>query len=237
MEPDTDRIEKKVLLRAPLSRVWRAVSDATEFGAWFGVAFEGPFRPGARMTGKIVPTRADAEVAKLQEPYEGKRFEIHVDRIEPERLFSFHWHPFAIDPAFDYSSESMTLVVFALEETPGGTLLTITESGFDRIPRARRAQASTMRPTTMDGPIRRSSSRSICLMPHSRAPTLKASAPLFAALGDQTRLALVVRLCAQGPQSIAKLTAGSDVTRQAVTKHLLVLADAGLVRGERDGRE
>ena len=138
-----DRIEKKVLLRAPLERVWRAVSDAGQFGAWFGVAFDGPFVAGARLTGRIVPTKADEEVAKLQKPYEGAAFEIYVDRIEAERLFSFRWHPFAIDPTFDYSKEPTTLVVFELEEAAGGTLLTITESGFDRIPLARRAQAFT----------------------------------------------------------------------------------------------
>ena len=140
---ETDRIEKKILLRAPLDRVWRAVSDARQFGAWFGVAFDGPFAPGVRMTGTIVPTKADEEVAKLQKPYEGRTFEFTVDRIEPGRLFSFRWHPFAVDPAVDYASEPTTLVVFELEEVAGGTSLTITESGFDRIPLARRAQAFT----------------------------------------------------------------------------------------------
>ncbi|MGA2450472.1 MAG: SRPBCC family protein [Polyangiaceae bacterium] len=141
MPTDKDRIEKKILLHAPLGRVWRALSDARRFGAWFGVDFEGPFTPGARMTGRIVPTTVDEEVAKLQKPYEGKPFEITVDRAEPERIFSFRWHPFAIDPAEDYSSEPTTLVVFELAEVEGGTLLTITESGFDGIPLARRAQA------------------------------------------------------------------------------------------------
>jgi uncharacterized protein YndB with AHSA1/START domain len=139
----TDRIEKKVLLRAPLERVWRAVSDAGEFGSWFGVAFDGPFVAGTRLTGKIVPTRYDAETAKLQEPHEGKAFNWLVDRIEPMRRISFRWHPFAVDPKIDYSKEPMTLIVFTLEDAPGGTLLTITESGFDRIPLERRAQAFT----------------------------------------------------------------------------------------------
>lgn len=138
-----DRIVKKTLLRAPRARVWRAVSDAKEFGAWFGVEFDAPFTAGARMTGKIVPTKADEEVAKLQKPHEGKTFEVTIDRIEPERLFSFRWHPFAVDPAYDYSSEPTTLVVFEMEQVAEGTLLTITESGFDRIPLARRAQAFT----------------------------------------------------------------------------------------------
>jgi uncharacterized protein YndB with AHSA1/START domain len=138
-----DRIEKKVLLRAPRDRVWRAISDAQEFGTWFGVAFDGPFVPGARLTGRIVPTKVDAGVAKAQEPHAGKAFEVTVDRIEPMRLFSFRWHPFAVDAGIDYSTEPATLVTFELEDAPGGTTLTITESGFDRIPLERRAKAFT----------------------------------------------------------------------------------------------
>lgn len=144
MGTDTDRIEKTILLYAPLERVWRAVSDAREFGSWFGVEFDGSFAPGTLVTGKIVPTKADAEVARTQKAYEGAAFEFTVDRIEPERLISFRWHPFAIDPGVDYSSEPTTLIVFELEEKPNGTRLTITESGFDRIPLARRAKAFTM---------------------------------------------------------------------------------------------
>ncbi|HLK36098.1 MAG TPA: SRPBCC family protein [Polyangiaceae bacterium] len=137
----TDRIQKSILLRAPLPRVWRAISDAREFGTWFGVAFDGPFAPGARLTGKIVPTKVDPEVAELQAPHEGAKFEIFVDRIEPERLIAFRWHPFAVDPKVDYSAEPTTLVVFELEKLGEGTRLTVTESGFDAIPIARRADA------------------------------------------------------------------------------------------------
>ncbi len=138
---NTDRIEKKIVLRAPLDRVWRAISDANEFGSWFGMAFDGPFEEGARLTGKIAPTSVDPEVAKLQEPHVGKAFDFSVERIEPERLISFRWHPYAIDPDVDYSSEPMTLIVFELKEVAEGVLLTISESGFDRIPLARRAEA------------------------------------------------------------------------------------------------
>lgn len=141
MVTSTDRIEKKILLRAPIERVWRAISDAKEFGSWFGVALESDFVPGTRVAGTIAPTKVDPEVAKMQEPYVGTPFEFHVERIEPMRLFSFRWHPFAVDPAIDYSKEPMTLVAFELEEAPGGTMLTITESGFDRIPVERRAKA------------------------------------------------------------------------------------------------
>ena len=136
-----DRIEKKILLRAPLKRVWRALSDSKEFGTWFGVKFDAPFKPGARITGKIVGTAVDPEVAKLQKQHEHVPFEITIDRIEPERLFSFRWHPHAVEPGVDYSQEPTTLIEFTLEEVPNGVMLTVTESGFDQIPLARRAKA------------------------------------------------------------------------------------------------
>jgi uncharacterized protein YndB with AHSA1/START domain len=137
----TDRIEKKVLLRAPLARVWRAISDSNEFGSWFGVKFDGPFTPGGKLRGVIVPTTVNEEVAKSQKPYEGTPFEITVEQMEPDRLFSFRWHPFAVEPGVDFSLEPTTLVAFTLGETADGVMLTITESGFDQIPLARRAKA------------------------------------------------------------------------------------------------
>jgi uncharacterized protein YndB with AHSA1/START domain len=137
----TDRIEKKILLRAPRARVWRALTDSTEFGDWFGVKFDGPFAPGVLMRGTLVGTKADAEVAKAQKEHEGKSFEITVEKMEPERVFSFRWHPHAVDPAVDYSGEPTTLVEFLLEDSAGGILLTVTESGLDKIPLARRAAA------------------------------------------------------------------------------------------------
>jgi uncharacterized protein YndB with AHSA1/START domain len=138
---NTDRIEKKILLRAPLKRVWRAVSDSTEFGEWFGIRFDGPFTPGANLRGTIVGTTVDPEVAKAQKAYEGKVCDIVVERMDAERLFSFRWHPHAVDPSVDYAAEPTTLVAFELQETADGVMLTVTESGFDRIPLARRAQA------------------------------------------------------------------------------------------------
>ena len=131
----TDRIEKKVLLRAPRARVWRALTDAREFGQWFGVDLAEAFTPGARVKGKI---------SAMHKGYEGKPFEITIERMEPERLFSYRWHPYAHDPGVDYSSEPTTLVTFELTETGEGTLLTVVESGFDRIPLARRAEAYRM---------------------------------------------------------------------------------------------
>ena len=123
-----------------LAAKWRGLY-IEQFGIWFGVEFDAPFVAGTHATGRIVPTRVDAEVARMQEPYTGTAFDIHVDRIEPMQRFSFHWHPFAIDAGVDYSKEPATEVGFELEAADGGTLLTITESGFERLPAARRAGA------------------------------------------------------------------------------------------------
>jgi uncharacterized protein YndB with AHSA1/START domain len=134
-----DRIEKQITLRAPLARVWRALSDSREFGAWFGAEFDGPFVAGARVSGKIRPTQADPEVARLQAPHAGTPFDMFVERIEPPHLLAFRWLP-GVDSNPD---DPTTLVVFELSEVAGGTLLRITESGFDRIPLARRTRAFT----------------------------------------------------------------------------------------------
>jgi uncharacterized protein YndB with AHSA1/START domain len=136
-----DRIEKKILLRAPIARVWDAISDSSQFGAWFGVAFDGPFLVGAPASGRLVPTSVDAEVARQQKEYEGAAFNILIERMEPMRLFSFRWRPYALEPGVDYSAEPMTLIEFALEEAAGGVVLTITESGFTGIPLERRLKA------------------------------------------------------------------------------------------------
>jgi uncharacterized protein YndB with AHSA1/START domain len=139
----SDRIEKKIFLRASRGRVWRALTNAQEFGDWFGVTLDGSFTPGLLVRGVIAPTKVDPEVAAAQQPYAGMPFEITIDRMEPERLFSFRWHPFAVDQAVDYSAEPTTLIVFTLDEVDDGIMLTVTESGFDHIPLARRAQAFT----------------------------------------------------------------------------------------------
>ena len=129
----TDRIERTVVLRVPRTRVWRALTDAKEFGTWFGVKVDGSFAPGARVRGKIT-----------HPGYEHVTWEITVDRMEPERLFSWRWHPYAVDPAMDYSKEEPTLVTFELTDVPEGTRLKVVESGFDKVPLARRAQAYQM---------------------------------------------------------------------------------------------
>lgn len=134
----SDRIEKNVLLRASLDRVWRAISDAEEFGRWFGVRFDGAFVAGTSVTGAITPTIVDEEIAKRQEPHNGVQSTWQIVAVEPQRRFAYRWHPFAVDPETDYRQEPTTLVEFTLAETPDGVLLTIVESGFDAIPAARR---------------------------------------------------------------------------------------------------
>lgn len=136
-----NRIEKHVLLKASLDRVWQAITDSGQFGAWFGMDLDGPFAAGQPITGRIAPTQVDPEVAKMQEPYAGTPVNFVVDRIEPKTLFSIRWHPFAVDPKVDYSGEAMTLITFMLKETAEGVELTLTETGFEHIPAHRRAEA------------------------------------------------------------------------------------------------
>jgi uncharacterized protein YndB with AHSA1/START domain len=140
----SDRIERKVILGAAPEIVWRAISDSQAFGRWFGVKFDGPFVADQPMVGHITPTEVDAEVAAAQKDYAGMPFKLTVEAVEPERLFSFRWHPFAIDPDRDYSAEPMTLVEFNLRPFDVGTELTIVESGFDQIPLDRREEAFEM---------------------------------------------------------------------------------------------
>src|SRR6202165_2700699 len=124
----TDRIEKEIVLRAPRSRVWHALADAEQFGAWFGMKFEGTFAPGGRAHGRFeLPGHGNVIV------------EIAIERMDPETRMSYRWHPYAFEPGVDYSNEPTTLVEFQLDEVAEGTRLTVVESGFDRIPAARRA--------------------------------------------------------------------------------------------------
>lgn len=129
----TDRIEKQILLRAPRTRVWKALTDSREFGEWFRIDLSGPFTPGARVSGKhLVKGKGELLV------------EFNIERVDPESYFSYRWHPYAVDPTIDYSKEPMTLVEFRLEEVEGGTRLTTVESGFDRLAAARRDEAFRM---------------------------------------------------------------------------------------------
>jgi len=134
MNPSTDRIERKILLKASRSRVWRALSNAEEFGGWFGVALKGKtFAIGKRVQGQIT-----------YPGYEHVVFDVVIERMEPERLISWRWHPAAVEPSIDYSKEPTTLVEFELKEVEGGTLLSLVESGFDSVPPSRRLEAFRM---------------------------------------------------------------------------------------------
>jgi uncharacterized protein YndB with AHSA1/START domain len=136
-----DRIEKEVLLKAPLERVWRAISDAEEFGRWFGVRFDGPFVPGASLTGVITPTTVDEDVAEAQKPHAGISDTWHIVAVEPQRRLAFRWHPYGVEGGVDATTEPTTLVEFTLDQQHDGVLLRIVESGFDGIPAERRASA------------------------------------------------------------------------------------------------
>lgn len=129
----TDRIEKQIEIKAPVARVWRALTDYQEFGEWFRVNFESPFIVGKPTRGK-----------NTYPGYEHVTMEVVVQKMEANRQFSFHWHPYSVDPKVDYSNEPPTLVEFKLQEIPSGTLLIVTESGFDAIPAARRDEAFRM---------------------------------------------------------------------------------------------
>jgi uncharacterized protein YndB with AHSA1/START domain len=125
-----NQIQKQVEIAAPVARVWEALTDFRQFGEWFKTRMDGPFVAGQPLGGQITFPG-----------YEHLRMEIVVQAIEPETLFSFTWHPYAVDPKVDYSQEESTLVEFRLQPAAGGTLLTVTESGFEKIPEARRAEA------------------------------------------------------------------------------------------------
>lgn len=133
----TDRIEKSALLRAPLDRVWRAISESDQFGTWFGMTVDGPFVAGETVTGVMTPTAVDDEVAAQQEDFAGVTFPLHVVSVTPPRYFAFRWNPLS-EPEF---ADLTTLVEFTLSEADGGVLLEIVESGFDALPESRRAAA------------------------------------------------------------------------------------------------
>jgi uncharacterized protein YndB with AHSA1/START domain len=141
--PSTDRIEKALVIHASRPRVWRAITTAEEFGTWFRMDLDGEFAEGGTVRGRVT-----------HPGYEHITVEMLVERIEPERYFSYRWHPYPMDPAVDYSAEPTTLVEFTLEETEDGTAVTIVESGFDRIPLARRAEAFRMNDQGWAGQIK-----------------------------------------------------------------------------------
>jgi uncharacterized protein YndB with AHSA1/START domain len=135
----SDKIEKVTVLKAPLAKVWSAISDSAAFGTWFGMTIEGPFIEGQTATGAIAKTQVDDQIAKQQEPHVGMRCDLMIERILPPKLLAFRWHPGA-DPTVEANAPT-TLVTFELEAVAEGTRLTITESGFDALPLERRAKA------------------------------------------------------------------------------------------------
>lgn len=211
----TNRIERDIWVKAPIERVWRALADSQEFGAWFRVTVGGPFVPGETARGHIT-----------HPGYEHLTWAARIERMDAPHDFAFTWHPYAVDPEKDYSAEPPTLVEFRLEPEGEGTRVRVTESGFDRIPAERRDEAIRMN-------SRGWTHRWTISRPMPRAD----AAPLFAALGDPTRLSLVIKLGRGEATSIATLSADTRLTRQAVTKHLRVLEKAGLVSNVRVGRE
>jgi uncharacterized protein YndB with AHSA1/START domain len=140
MAQTSDRIEKKVRLKAPRERVWRAISQSAEFGKWFGMRIEGQFAPNTTLAARMVPTEVDPAVAATQQQFAGMRFELYVERVEPMSVLSFRWHPYPVELA-EAARAPTTLVVFELEDHEDGTLLTVRESGFDQIPVDKRAKA------------------------------------------------------------------------------------------------
>jgi uncharacterized protein YndB with AHSA1/START domain len=132
---DTNTVERSILIKGSRERVWRALTNAEEFGAWFGANLSGQvFEPGRRARGLMT------------EPgMEHMYFDVVVERMQPQETMSFHWHPYAVLPDVDYSQEEPTLVTFTLKDAPGdGILLTVLESGFDNIPQHRRREAFEM---------------------------------------------------------------------------------------------
>jgi uncharacterized protein YndB with AHSA1/START domain len=145
MTQSTDRIERKILVKAPRARVWRALSNAEEFGSWFGVNLQGKvFTAGQRTQGQIT-----------YPGYECIMFEVWIERVEPERLMSWRWHPAAVEKDVDYSAEPTTLVTFELQDAEGGTLLSVVESGFDNVPPHRRLGAFRMNSEGWDEQMQR----------------------------------------------------------------------------------
>ena len=142
----TDRIERSIHIKAPRSRVWQSISNAEDFGKWFGATLTGgPFKAGQHVTGLINFTVAGND--KIM-------FDALFERVEPESVISYRWHPYAIDAAMDYSKEERTTVVISLADAPGGTLLTAVESGFDKVPAQRRAEAFRMNSGGWEGQLR-----------------------------------------------------------------------------------
>ena len=211
MTQSTDRIERKILLKASRARVWRALSNAEEFGSWFGVKLKGQtFAPGSARKDR---SRTPATSTSCSTCW--------IERVEPERLLSWRWHPAPWSAMSTTRRSRPRWSMFELEDAEGGTLLSVVESGFDKVPPERRLDGvphEQRRLGRTDEEHRES--MSLRVSAPLRSAGFRNAAPVFAALGDETRLRLVAFLCSSGAKSIAQLTSGTDITRQAVTKHL-----------------
>jgi uncharacterized protein YndB with AHSA1/START domain len=136
-----DKIEKQIVLKASMDRVWNALADSQAFGTWFGMKIEGPFETGKTVKAVITPTKVDPEVAEQQKPYEGVEFELCIEDVKPNQRLAFRWHPYKTDDDKDLWSQPSTLVSFNLTQQPDGIHLTVTEEGFQNIPLDLRAKA------------------------------------------------------------------------------------------------
>ena len=223
-------IEKQIEIKAPVSRVWRALTNHKEFGAWFQAEIDTPFIPGKSSKGRI-----------KVEGFEKLKLELAVLKVEPESFFSYTWHPYALDPAVDYDKETPTLVEFRLKKIPVGTLLTVTESGFDKVPahRRRAVEAYSHARRRLGGAD--AEHRGLCRKGvRSTRPGGLACGPGADLRGARRQHAPPAGPAGSAlgePRSISELTMESRLTRQAITKHLRILENVGIVRAERRGRE
>ena len=213
---DINSIERSIHINGSRDRVWRALTSAEEFGAWFGADLSGQsFIAGQRARGPMTMPGC-----------EGLYFDAVIERIEPKDLLSFHWHPYSGEPSADYSSEEPTLVIFTLKDVPGkGVLLTV-RAGISN------CRTWHVMPATKAKTLAKAGGSAVQI-----AALNETLAPTFAALGDPTRLKLLAVLCEGGAYSISQLTETTDISRQGVTKHLNVLAGAGVVSDLKAGRE
>ena len=139
----TDRIEKQIVINAPRTKVWKALTEIDQFKKWFGADLDKGFAPGTRTKGHVT-----------EKGWEHIQVDITVERMEPEHTFTLRWLPFAVDPKRDYSKESRTLVEFTLAEVGGGTQVTVVESGFEQLFADRRAEAFKMHEGGWEGQLK-----------------------------------------------------------------------------------
>ena len=231
---NTDRIEKQVVLRAPLDRVWRAISDSQEFGQWFGVRIDGPFVAGTSVNATITGTTVDEEVAEMQRPHAGAEATWQIVAVEPPRRFAYRWHPFAVDGASTTATSRPRWSSSPCRKRP--TVCCSGSSSPDSTPSPSPAAPTRSKPTAEDGPSRPNWCASTSAWGSGCDRDARGGSGIQRT-GRRNRLRIVVRLCDGGPSSTSQVTQAVSVTRQAATKHLELLEAAGLVISSRRGRE